>query len=97
MPWIKYLDEYFTIVSRVPEVIRGSGKETTEASSRVLYVAFQQMIEWGQLYLEEMNLIQLNIELEFEFPISLDPAVKESISKERKLSNTSPRGDNVKA
>jgi hypothetical protein len=96
LPWIKYLDDYFTLMSRVPEVIRGSGKETTEASSRVLYVSFQQMIEWGQLYLEEQIEAQLGIEIEFEFPVSLDPAVKESISKERKLSNTSPRGDNLK-
>jgi len=96
LPWIKYLDEYFTLMSRVPEVIRGSGKETTEASSRVLYVSFQQMIEWGQLYLEEQIKAQLGIELEFEFPISLDPEVKESISKQRSLKNPSPRGDDVK-
>jgi hypothetical protein len=97
LPWIKYLDSYFTIVSRVPEVIRGSGKETTEASSRVLYVSFQQMIEWGQLYLEEQLKMQLGIEIELEFPISLDPAVKESISKQRSLKNPSPRGDNIEA
>jgi hypothetical protein len=97
LPWIKYLDEYFTIVSRVPAVIRGSGKETTEASSRVLYVAFQQMIEWGQLYLEEQLKLQLGIEIELEFPVDLDPAVKESISKQRSLNNPSPRGDNIKA
>jgi hypothetical protein len=55
------------------------------------------MIEWGLLYLEEQLKLQLGIEIELEFPVDLDPAVKESISKQRSLNNPSPRGDNIKA
>jgi hypothetical protein len=74
LPWIQLLQKFFIISEGVPEVILGSGKDNTEASSKISYLAFQQMVEHNQLFLEEQIKAQLDIEIELEFPASIDPA-----------------------
>lgn len=71
LPWIRELQTFFTISQGVPDIIQGSGKETTEASAKILYVAFQQTVEYEQFNLEEQIYIQLGWNVEFEFPASL--------------------------
>jgi hypothetical protein len=71
LPWIELLQRYFVMAEGVPEVILGHGKETTEASSKILYVGFQQVIEFKQLYLEEQIKAQLDLEIEFNFPTNI--------------------------
>jgi hypothetical protein len=62
----------------VPEVILGWSVGTTEASAKIVYLAYQQRIERIQKFLEEQIKIQLGIEVNFEFPASLEPAMTES-------------------
>ncbi len=71
LPWIHTLNQYFIMAEGVPEVILGYGRDTTEASSKILYLAFQQVIEQNQLFLEEQIKAQLGLDVEFEFPESL--------------------------
>jgi len=70
----------FVTSSGVPEVILGWSVGTTEASAKIVYLAFQQRIERIQKFLEEQIKIQLGIEVDFEFPASLEPALTESRS-----------------
>lgn len=71
LPWLQWLTVHFTISEGVPSVVLGQGAETTEASAKILYIAFQQMVEWNQLYLEEQIEAQLGLEVEFTFPVNL--------------------------
>jgi len=87
LPWINRLQEYFIIAEGVPEVILGYGKDTTEASAKILYLAFQQVVEFNQLYLETQIRLQLGINLEFNFPENIAPEMKTDIRKERNMNN----------
>lgn len=71
LPWIQMLNQYFLVAEGVPEVILGYGRDTTEASSKILYIAFQQMVEYNQNFLEDQIKAQLNLDIEFEFPADL--------------------------
>lgn len=71
IPWIKMLNDFFITAEGVPSVVLGSGKENTEASTKIEYLSFQQMVEHNQLFIEENVLSQLGIEIELEFPADL--------------------------
>lgn len=92
LPWLRTLQEYFIGASGVPEVILGYGRETTEASAKILYLAFQQTIEDRQLWLEEQNMIQMKIKVEFEFPENIGPELAMDIQKERNMNNFNDDG-----
>ena len=72
LPWIQYLDNLFYEVAQVPKIILGGSGEFTEASAKIAYLAFQQTIEEEQLFIEEQVLNQLNLEINLEFPASLE-------------------------
>ena len=85
LPWLKYLVRVFTTACGVPEVIHGWGEETTEASAKVIYLAFQQTIERLQRYMEAQLEIQIGIKLNLEFPASIEPEILEDQAKDPSL------------
>ena len=87
LPWIKVLNQYFLISEGVPEVILGYGKDTTEASSKILYLAYQQLIEHNQLFLEENITTQLDMDVEYNFPVDIAPEMQQDVRKERNINN----------
>lgn len=88
LPWIASLEREFLIAEGVPAVLVGSGEDRdTEAEAKILYLAFQQLIEWNQMFLEEQIKAQLGIEIELEFPASLEPIVQQDESKSRSMNN----------
>lgn len=87
-PWIAKIERDFITATGVPAIIIGSGEERdTEAGSKILYLAFQQMIEWNQLFLEEQILSQLGFEINLEFPASLEPTMQKDQGKSRSMNN----------
>jgi len=72
MAWITYLDNLFYEMAGVPKIILGGSGEFTEASAKIAYLAFQQGVEEEQLFLEEQVLNQLNLQINLEFPASLE-------------------------
>lgn len=73
LPWLDNLNKSFWQACGVPEiVVGGGGGALTEASAKIAYLAFQQTIEEEQLFIEEQVLQQLNLEIELEFPASLE-------------------------
>ena len=82
LPWIRTLQQFFILSEGVPEVILGWGKDTTEASSKILYLAFQQNIEDNQLFLEQQTLAQLKLKVEFNFPADLAAHLQGDMQKE---------------
>ena len=88
MPWLRYLIRSFVTTLGVPEVILGWGEQTTEASSKIIYLAYQQTIERLQRYVEDQSKSQLNIEFDLEFPASIDPELQEDEKKDGKNKQT---------
>ena len=82
LPWLKLLQQMFILSEGVPEVILGLGADTTEASAKILYLAFQQVIEHEQRYLEEQLKLQCNLDVEFNFPAALDDHMEGDMRKE---------------
>jgi len=72
LTWINQLNDYFFQACGVPQIIVGNAKEFTDASGKIVYLAYEQNIKDEQLYIEEQILAQLNIELQLNFPASLD-------------------------
>lgn len=69
--WINQLNDYFFQVVNVPQIIMGNAKEFTDASGKIVYLAYEQNVKAEQLYVEEQCLIQLNLEINLRFPASL--------------------------
>jgi hypothetical protein len=84
LPWIKYLEQSFIMAEGIPEIIFGIGGNTTEASAKILYLAFQQMIEWNQLFLEENIKSQLGLDIELNFPADLMESLQSDERKDGK-------------
>jgi len=80
--WINQLNDYFFQAVGVPQIIIGNAKEFTDASGKIVYLAFEQRIKGRQLYVEEQVLNQLNIEIKLTFPASLqNEAISDSPSE----------------
>jgi len=71
LPWIQQLNQYFYQSVGVPQIIIGGSQELTQTAAQIAYLAFEQCIEEEQLYIEEQILEQLNLEINLEFPASL--------------------------
>lgn len=72
MAWIDSLDNKFYESAGVPKIILGGSGEFTEASAKIAYLAFQQTIEEEQLFIEEQIGLQMGMEINLEFPASLE-------------------------
>jgi hypothetical protein len=85
LPWITQLNQYFFQATGVPQIIVGGSSEFTEASAKIAYLAFEQVIEEEQLFVEEQVLAQLNLMIDLEFPASLK---NEILAEDRKSETT---------
>lgn len=93
LSYIKFLVRQFVTACGMPEVIMGWGEATTEASANIIYLAFQQEIEDMQLYNQEQVKDQLGIEINLEFPASLEQAIVQNEEKRGKGTTMDPNKD----
>lgn len=92
IPWLKLLQTEFLKSEGVPGVVMGhNDSSTSEAESKILYLSWQQVVEFNQMFLEEQIKAQLGIDLEFEFPASIEPDL---ISDEKKDPSLKSEGVN---
>ncbi len=96
LSWIKELNNYFFQATGVPQIIVGGSEEFTEATAKIAYLAFQQTIEEEQLFLEEQILAQLNIEIQLEFPASLENEMLSGQSKSETMQASTPEDTSVR-
>lgn len=94
IPWLNHLDKLLIKAEGVPAIVLGDGHDSTEATAKILYLAFEQMIKWNQLFVEEAVLAQLGIEIELNFPASLSEGETDNVTtpeesnrKSRKIKN----------
>jgi hypothetical protein len=85
MPWIQLLNQYFFQTLGVPQIIIGGSQELTQTAAQIAYLAFEQTIEEEQLYIEEQILSQLNVEIELDFPASLQNNLMSDVDKDEEL------------
>jgi len=90
LPWINNLNQYFFQATGVPQIIVGGAQEITEASAKIAYLAFEQTIEEEQLFIEEQVLAQLNLEINLEFPASLQDELLSDNRKAETMQATTP-------
>lgn len=72
LPWIESLNNYFFQAVGVPQIIVGGSQEFTEATAKIAYLAFQQVVEEEQLFIEEQIFEQLGFRINLQFPASLE-------------------------
>ena len=94
--WIDSLNDYFYEAVGVPKVIIGNSKNFTEASAKIVYLAFQQSVEEDQLYIEQQVLCQLNLVIDLEFPASLENELLSDNKKDATNGATQPNDTQVK-
>ncbi len=87
IPWLRLLQEQFLAAEGVPSVILGHGDKNDEATSKIMYLAFQQMVEWNQLFIEQQCKAQLGIDIELKFPASIAPDLIADGQKAKKTNN----------
>ena len=95
LPWITQLNQYFFQATGVPQIIVGGSSEFTEASAKIAYLAFEQVIEEEQLYIEEQFLSQLNLEIDLEFPATLQNEMLSDSSKAETMQASTPEDTSV--
>lgn len=78
--YIKFLVRQFVTACGMPEVVMGWGEETTESSSKIILVSYEQEIWDMKLYNEDMAKEQLGI----EFKIQPAPSLMDDIKKDKK-------------
>tara|TARA_Y100000310_G_C20546554_1_gene745870 strand:+ start:43 stop:1173 length:1131 start_codon:yes stop_codon:yes gene_type:complete len=95
LPWIQQLNQYFFQATGVPQIIVGGAQEITEASAKIAYLAFEQVIEEEQLFVEEQVLAQLNLEIDLEFPASLQNELLSDNRKAETMQASTPEDTSV--
>ena len=97
--WINQLNDYFFQAVNVPQIVVGNGKEFTDASGKIVYLAYEQSVKGEQLYIEEQILAQLNIAIDLVFPASLqneaisDTPMREEEPQEEPIQEPSEAND----
>lgn len=93
--WIGMLNDAFFQAVNTPQIIVGNAKEFTDASGKIVYLAFEQNTKAEQLYIEEMVLLQLNLEIQLTFPASLQNELISDDVKGGPLEATKPNDTTV--
>lgn len=69
--WIKHLERYFLMSEGVPEIIAGIGRETADASSRMIWIGWRIITIAHQKTFEKQIKSQLGINLRFPRPVNI--------------------------
>jgi hypothetical protein len=88
--WIQYLDNLLYQTAGVPKIVVGGSSEFTEKASSIVYLAFQQSVEEEQLFIEEQVGQQLGMEIELEFPVSLENELLSDQKKDQSPTTVQP-------
>ncbi len=90
LEWIDRLNDYFYQAVGVPQIVVGNAKAFTDASGKIVYLAFEQTVKGEQLFIEEQVLGQLNLEIQLTFPASLTNELVSDQPSEMELEEEKP-------
>lgn len=92
MDWRNKWSEEVIKGGGVPALIMAIEAGTTEASAKMVYLAWQQVIEDSQRTLEDQIRLQLHLEVKFEFPARIEENLGEDEGKDGDI-NTSKKSE----
>ena len=92
LTWRQTWVEEVTKGGGVPALIMSIEAGTSEASSKMVYLAWQQVIEDEQNYIQKQIKMQLGLEVEFEFPARIEENLGEDEGKDGDI-NTSKKSE----
>lgn len=72
MAWRDDLRNKFYRTIGLPQIVPGGSGQSTESESKVIYVAFEQIVMHEQRYLEKQILQQLGIKIDFVHPTLME-------------------------
>ena len=72
LPWIQALNSYFYQATGGTDIVIGGSGELTDANAKIKYLAYEQNIRENQMQITEQFLAQINLEIDLEFPASLE-------------------------
>jgi len=70
--WIETLNDYFYETVGVPKIVIGNSKNFTDASSKMVYLTWEQRVKTGQRYVDGQVLGQLNMVIALVKPALLE-------------------------
>jgi len=83
LPWVTKMEKEEMKALGVPSVILGaSSPEDTEASSKIVYLAYEQLIKYRQRLWEENIKNQLGLKIKFNFSGSIEPSLIRDANKD---------------
>ena len=91
--WIRHLNEELIKGVGTPNVTLGSESGSSEATSKILHLNFQPRAGWHRRFVEAQMKAQLNIDIKFKEPPSIDPSL---LTDARKNSGDKPTDNKLK-
>ena len=82
LEWRNDIRNKFYRAIGLPQIVPGGGGQSTESESKVIYLAFEQLVERDQRYLEKQIWNQLGLKINFEHPASLSQDLQRDIAKD---------------
>lgn len=95
LAWLDSLTDSFYEACATPKIIVGNSKNFTEASAKIVYLAFQQSVEEDQTYIEEQVGQQLGMTIDLVFPASLENELLSDNKKDGPLQASQPNDTQV--
>lgn len=91
--WRDMLRNDFYRTIGLPQIIPGGGSDSTESHSKVVYLAFEQLVRARHLYLERQIRTQLGLNIKFNHPASLETGLRGDEAKDAGQGLEFQRGD----
>lgn len=97
LEWQNSIRNKFYRVIGLPQIVPGAGGQSTESESKVIYLAFEQIVEKEQRYLEKQLWNQLYIKINFLPPTSLSAELQADQAKEGVMAGLAPQPSDLQA
>ena len=88
LEWRNDIRNKFYRTIGLPQIIPGAGGQGTESEGKVIYLAFEQLVEKDQRYIEKQLWNQLQLKINLYPPASLMPDLQQDQSKDTGQMNT---------
>jgi phage portal protein BeeE len=95
LAWRDTLRNSFYRTIGLPQIVPGSGGQSTESESKVIYLAFEQIVEKDQRYLERQIKEQLGLNVNFLPPSTLSQDLQSDEAKDTGALSFQPNDSQV--
>jgi len=95
LPWITQLTQKFYQEVGTPQIVVGGSNEFTEATAKIVLIAWEQTVGEKQLSIEEQVLSQINLEIKLERPVTIQNELMSDDSKSETMQASTPEDTSV--